>query len=545
METFDYVIVGAGSAGCVLANRLSQDSRHSVCVLEAGGRDLNPFIHIPSGFMKTRVDPSVNWMYQTEPSANTGGRVIEQPRGKTLGGSSAINGMAYNRGQRLDFDGWAQRGNRGWGYADVLPYFRRSERRLGNRDDVFRGRDGGLVVSDPTWRHPLCEAFIEGAVSLGIPRNDDYNGHQQVGVGYTQRTIHRRRRMSAARAFLHPARGRRNLRVVTRAHATSILFEGKRAVGIAYAKGGPRGGSRTVRASREVILCGGTINSPQLLQLSGVGPPGLLQALGIACRHPLPGVGENLRDHYQNRISVRVKNALTMNERSHGWRLGAEIAKYFTGGQSIIASNPTLVFCFWHSDQRVHNADLQLTFTPASYSAMAKTALDEFPGMTVAVWQQRPESVGYVRARSSDPFEPPLIQPNYLDADEDCRTVVGGLKLARRLLGTAAMAPYYDGEVTPGADIQDDDGLLEAARQGGASVYHIMGTCRMGPSSDPSAVVDDALRVHGLEGIRVVDASIMPMMPSANLNATAIMIGDKAGDLILGKQPLEPVVLPD
>ncbi|MBT6272670.1 MAG: choline dehydrogenase, partial [Chromatiales bacterium] len=443
METYDFVIVGAGSAGCVLANRLSEDGKHTVCLLEAGGRDLNPFIHIPAGFMKTRLDPSVNWMYETQPNPNTGYRVIEQPRGKTLGGSSAINGMAYNRGQRLDFDSWAQRGNRGWGYADVLPYFRRSERKLGEGDDAFRGREGGLVVSDGEWKHPLCEAFIEGAVSLGIPRNDDYNGHHQVGVGYTQRTIHKRRRMSTARAFLNPAKSRENLRVITRAHATTVLFSDKRAVGVAYVKGGRRGATKEVRASREVILCGGTVNSPQLLQLSGVGDPELLKDLGVICHHPLRGVGENLRDHYQNRISVRVKHSITMNERSHGWRLGAEIAKYFVGGQSILASNPTLVFCFWHSDENVRNGDLQLTFTPATYSETAKTALDDFPGITCTVWQQRPESVGFIRARSADPFEPPVIQPNYLDADEDRRTVVRGLKLARRLLRTDALAPFY------------------------------------------------------------------------------------------------------
>jgi choline dehydrogenase len=495
--------------------------------------------------MKTRLDPSVNWLYETEPSPNTGGRIIAQPRGKTLGGSSAINGMAYNRGQRLDFDGWAQRGNRGWGYADVLPYFRRGEHKLGDGDEVFRGREGRLVVTDGEWKHPLCDAFIEGALSLGIPRNDDYNGQQQVGVGYTQRTIHKRRRMSAARAFLNPARHRKNLRIITRAHATSVLFSDKRAVGVAYVKGGRHGAAKEVSANREVILCGGTINSPQLLQLSGVGDPGLLGELGITCRHRLPGVGENLRDHYQNRIAVRVKNVTTMNERSHGWRLGAEIAKYFAGGQSILASNPTLVFCFWHSDENVRSNDLQITFTPATYSEAEKTALDEFPGMTCTVWQQRPESVGYIRARSTDPFEPPVIQPNYLDAEEDCRTVVGGLKLGRRLLRTDALAPYYVEEVLPGEHIASDAALLESARQGGASVYHIMGTCRMGPSSDPGAVVDDELRVHGLEGLRVVDASIMPMMPSANLNATAIMIGDKASDLILGKKPLEPEILPD
>lgn len=411
---------------------------------------------------------------------------------------------------------------------------------------VFRGREGGLVVTDAQAKHPLCDAFIEGAVSLGIPRNDDYNAHHQAGVGYTQRTIHKRLRMSAARAFLNPAKSRKNLRIITRAHASSVLFSGLRAVGVAYTLGGRGGVAKQVHANREVILCGGTVNSPQLLQLSGVGDSSLLGELGIECRHALRGVGENLRDHYGVRLSARVKNVSTMNERARGWRLGVEIAKYLSGAQSIVASNPTLVFCFWHSNEDVRNGDLQITFTPATCSEQGKSAwLDKFPGMTCTVWQQRPESVGHIRVQSADPFHAPLIQPNYLSAQEDCRTVADGMKLCRRLLHTAALAPYYEQEIHPGMHVDSDNALLESARQRGASIYHIMGTCRMGPSSDPSAVVDDELRVHGLQDLRVVDASIMPVMPSANLNATAIMIGDKASDMILGKQALEPVLLSD
>ena len=349
MDTFDYVIVGAGTAGCILANRLSEDAGTTVCVLEAGPRDWHPYIHIPAGFIKLFHQPGLNWLYTQEPSEWTGGRRILAPRGKTLGGSSSINGHIYNRGQRLDYDGWAQRGNRSWGYADVLPYFKRIERRIGEGDETFRGREGAMTVTDIDQHHPLCEAFIAGAESLGIPRNPDYNGTSQLGINYAQRTIHKGRRMSAARAFLHPAMKRPNLTVVTRAHATNLIFEGKRAVGVRYRKGGRNGAPLEVRASREVILSGGTFNSPQLLQMSGVGAPAHLQSLGIDVRHALPGVGENLRDHYAPRVTVRVKNAATINERSRGLNLAAEIAKWCLGGKSILALSPTQVYCFWKS----------------------------------------------------------------------------------------------------------------------------------------------------------------------------------------------------
>ena len=544
-EAFDYVIVGAGTAGSVLANRLTADGAHTVCVLEAGPRDLNPFIHIPAGFMRTIVDPSVNWLYQTEPCEGTAGRRIAQPRGKVLGGSSSINGHIYNRGQRMDFNVWAQMGNRGWGYADVLPYFKRSERRIGEGDDTFRGREGEFVVENLGWDHPLCQAFISGAVGLGIPRNYDYNGAVQEGVGYFQRSIHRRRRMSAARAFLHPARGRRNLVVRTHAHATAIVLEGGRAAGVTYRQGGRDGPEATVRANREVVLCGGAINSPQLLQLSGIGPPDLLKSIGVEVRHALPGVGEGLRDHYPVRLVARVRNMETINESSRGLRLAGEVVRYFLGMRSILTLQPTLVHVFWKSDEALDAGDLQLTFTPASYKEGVQSALDDFPGMTVAAWQQRPESSGWVRARSSDPFAKPLIQPNYLLDSIDQRCIVGGIKLARRLLGTPELAEYYAGEEVPGAEVRSDDELLDFARRRGTTAFHVMGTCRMGPRSDPANVVDDELRVHGLEGLRVVDASIMPTMPSANTNASTLMIGEKGADLILGRAPPAPVALRD
>ncbi|MBV8186924.1 MAG: GMC family oxidoreductase N-terminal domain-containing protein [Alphaproteobacteria bacterium] len=547
METFDYVIVGAGSAGSVLANRLSEDPAVTVCVLEAGPRDWHPFIHIPAGFMYTLVDPRVNWLYKSEPSEWTGGRAIAAPRGKTLGGSSSINGHIYNRGQRLDFDGWAQRGNRGWGYADALPYFRRTERRLtidgGRGEELFRGCEGNLPVTDLDWRDPLCEAFIEGAVQMGIPRNQDYNGAQQAGVSYVQRIIENGRRKSAARGYLHPAMSRTNLVVRTKAHATEIVLEGKRAVGVRYRSGGRNGVPVEVRARREVILSGGAVNSPQLLQVSGIGPAPLLKSLGIEVKHALAGVGENLRDHYAPRFVARVKNATTINERSKGLRLVGEVLKYAMTRKGILALNPTLVYVFWKSDEHVDNYDLQFTFTPASYKEGVQSTLDDFPGMTIASWQQRPDSTGYVRARSADPFEHPVIQPNYLAAESDRRVLLAGMKIARRLLMSKPLSQYYDREEFPGPQAKSDDDLLAAAKQRGTTTFHLMGTCRMAPDSDPTAVVDAELRVRGLDALRVVDASIMPTMPSANLNASVLMIAEKAADMIRGKPPLEAAVL--
>lgn len=544
-DTFDYVIVGAGSAGCILANRLTENGKYSVCLLEAGPSDWNPFIHIPAGFIRTLTDPKVNWLYEAEPSHWTAGRPTPVPRGKTLGGSSSVNGHIYNRGQRLDFDNWAQRGNGGWGYADVLPYFKRCENRIGPGDDTFRGRDGNLNVTDIELRHPLCDAFMDGAAELGIPRNPDYNGAVQEGISYVQRTAHKGRRVSTATAFLNPVKSRSNLTVITNAHATRVLLRDKRAVGVEYLKGRRSGNALTVQAGREVIVSGGAINSPQLLQLSGIGPGGLLRDLGIGIEHELSGVGENLRDHYAPRLCARVKNMETINERSRGLRLAGEIVKYFTGGDSILNLSATMVYGFWHSNEATRSNDLQFIFTPASYKSGRHGVLDDHPGFTMAAWKHRPDSKGWVRARSSDPFQPPQIQPNYLTEESDRRDTIAAMKLARRLMNTQAMAPYHDGEVYPGADVQSDDELLEAARHWGNTTYHVAGTCRMGPASDPTAVVDDQLRVRGVGSLRVIDASIMPTMISANLNAAAMMIGEKGADLVLGKPALEPIIVPD
>jgi len=541
MDRFDYVIIGAGSAGCVLASRLSEDANSSICVLEAGPRDWHPYIHLPAGFFKTFHMKSINWAYHQEPGPWTGGRSIYAPRGKTLGGSSSINGHIYNRGQRLDFDTWAQMGNRGWSYADVLPYFKRLEKRVGEGEDFYRGRDGRLAVTTMDWRDPLCEAFMEGAVSLGIPRNPDYNGKTQEGVSYCQRTINKGLRVSGATAFLRPAMKRPNLHVRTHAHATGIIFEGKRAVGVRYMKGGRGGTPVEVCANKEVILAGGAYNSPQLLQLSGVGSPELLESRGVEVRHALAGVGEGLQDHYAPRTVARVRNIKTINELQHGWRLWAELLKWATVRRGLLSLSPTLVYCFWYSGESPDRSDLQLTFTPASYKEGVQGQLENEPGMTVASWQQRPESRGYVRIRSSDAFSPPTIQTNYLDAELDRRVIVGGMKLARRLLRSAPLAPYYAFEDFPGPSVQSDDEFLAAASRRGTTTFHPSCTCRMGPAGSTWAVVDDQLRVHGLEALRVVDASIMPFLISANLNASTMMIADRASDLIRGKAPLEAV----
>ncbi|MEM7751118.1 MAG: GMC family oxidoreductase N-terminal domain-containing protein, partial [Pseudomonadota bacterium] len=532
-------------AGCILANRLSEDGKHTVCLLEAGPPDWNPFIHIPAGFIKTLTNPKVNWLYEAEPSHWTNGRRTPVPRGKTLGGSSSVNGHIYNRGQRLDFDTWAQRGNIGWGYADVLPYFKRCETKIGDGDDTYRGRNGNLTVAPMNYHHPLCDTFMDGAAELGIPRNPDYNGAVQEGISYVQRTAYKGRRVSTATAFLNPAKKRANLNVITNAHATRITLDGKRATGVEFAKGGRKGSMQRLTANKEVIVSGGAINSPQLLQLSGIGPTSLLQQRGIEVCHDLAGVGENLRDHFAPRLSARVKGIETLNELSSGPRLVGEIAKYFVGAKSILNLSATMVYGFWHSDPATRSNDLQFIFTPASYKEGRHGVLDDHPGFTMAAWQHRPQSKGWVRARSSDPFQAPEIQPNYLDDEGDRRVTIEAMKLARNLMHTEAMRPYFDGEVYPGEELQTDDELLEGARRWGNTTYHVMGTCRMGPATDPTSVVDDQLRVRGLDSIRVIDASIMPTMLSANLNAAAMMVGEKGSDLILGKEALDPIIVPD
>ena len=536
-DVFDYVIVGAGAAGSILANRLSEDGKATVCVLEAGPADWHPFLHIPAGFVKVLFNPAFTWQFSSEPTANTKGRRVPVPQGRTLGGSTAINGLVYNRALPSDYDKWAAAGNSGWSFADVLPYFKRTERKIGAGDDRLRGREGELPITDMDWFHPICDAFMAGAIAQGLPRNPDYNGSSQLGVGYYQRNIFNGGRQSTARTFLRPATKRSNVEVRTHAHTTAVLFEGRRAVGVRYVRGGATGAPQEVRARREVILSCGSINTPKLLQLSGVGPAPLLQSLGIPVLHDSSGVGENLRDHYSIRMVATVGNSTTMNELSTGLRLQAQIARWLTRRPNILALSPSLVHWFAKSDDHLAEPDLQGVFTPASYREGYVGVLDRYPGMTCGVWQHRPYSTGYVRARSSNPFEDPLVQPNYLQDERDQQVLLAGMRMARRLLRSPELARFFVAENLPGDSATSDQELLDFARSFGASCYHVMGTARMGPASDPTAVVDDELRVRGVAGLRVVDASVMPNMISGNTCAATMMIAEKAADLIRGREP--------
>lgn len=531
-DEFDFVIVGGGAAGCVLANRLTEDPSVSVCLLEAGPVDRDPMIRIPGGVIKILFNPKITWQFKTEPSPGTADRAVYVPQGRTLGGSSAINGMIYNRGQATDFDAWAQAGNRGWSYADVLPYFRRSERRVGGADSEFRGRRGPLPVTDTDWRKPFVEAFIEGVAALGIPRNPDYNGTSQAGVGYMQRLIEHGKRVSASHAFLKPAANRPGLDIRCGAHASRVVLEGKRAAGVDYVHATEPSVRRSVRARREVILSSGALNSPKLLHLSGIGPASVLRSLGSEVLHELPGVGENLHDHYGARGVARIKNAKTANDLSRWPWLGWEILKWLTGRPSIVGLSASIAYVFWKSDDVLDRPDLQFVLTPISFKAGQFGVLDDFPGMSLGVWPHRPQSRGYVRARSLEPLEPPVIQPNYLSSATDQRVLVAGLKLVRKFLSTPELSRFVDREEVPGPAVVTDDEFLDFARRNGSTIYHFAGSNRMGPDGDKLAVVGPDLRVRGLQSLRVVDSSVIPSLPSANSYATTLMIAEKAADMI-------------
>lgn len=532
-ETFDYVIVGGGSAASLLANRLSADGAATVCVLEAGPLDRGIFFGIPAGFFKTFRNPKVTWGLKSEPSPGTDGRQIGLVQGKVLGGSGSINGLVYNRGQAADFNHWAQLGNKGWSFDDVLPYFKKTERRIGPGDNAYRGRDGGIVVTDLDWKNPLCEAFLDGAASLGLPRNPDYNGASQEGVGYFQRFIANGKRSAAGRVFLHPAMARGNVDVRCEAHVTKVLVDGNRAVGARY-QNGRNAPAREVRARREVIISAGATSSPKLLQLSGIGPGALLAKLGIPVTHDLPGVGENFQDHYAGRVVARVKDVKTINQYARPPLLWWEVTKWMLGKPSVLDLQPSLLYGFWKSSPGLENPDIQFISSPGSYKPGVVYVLDEFPAITCGFFQQRPLSVGYVRAVSQDPFELPTAQPNYLAEREDQQVLVAGFRMARRLLATPALARYFVAEQLPGKDVNSDDELLDFGRKTGTTIFHMVGTCKMGPATDRLAVVDSKLRVHGVDGLRVVDASVMPKVVSANTYAATLMIAEKAADIIMG-----------
>ncbi len=534
MSTYDFIIIGAGSAGCVLANRLSKNGKYTVLLLEAGGSDFNFWIWMPIGYGKAFYNQSINWMYETEPDEGIAGRTSYWPRGKVIGGSSSINAMVYIRGQREDFDDWKALGNEGWGWGDVLPYFKKSEHNdLGGNE--IRGGDGPLYVSTMAKDlHPLCDTFVEAGVECGINHNPDFNGATQEGVGLYQNTAKNGLRMSAARAYLHPANKRKNLTVEKNAHATRILFEGKKAVGVEYHQNGLR---QKAFAGREVIVAAGAINSPQILQLSGIGPADLLRAHGIEVVHAAENVGRNLQDHlaidhlYKSRVP-------TLNNQLHPWW-----GKLWQGMRYVLTRRGPLSLgvnqagAFIKTRPELLRPNMQIYFSPVSYSKAPPgkrplMAPDPFAGFLVSAQPTRPTSRGYLEICSSDPFKAPAIHPNYLATEHDMNEMIEGAEFLRKLAAAPALAKVIERELAPGPQVQSATEMAADIRQRAGTVFHPVSTCQMGPDAR-SSVVDARLRVYGLDNLRIVDASIFPTVTSGNTNAPTIMVGEKGADMIL------------
>jgi choline dehydrogenase len=529
MESYDYIVVGAGSAGAAVAHRLSTDPRNKVLLLEAG-RASHPWSRIPIGIARLITNPEANWLYSSEPEANTKGRSIPVPRGKLLGGSSSINGMVFVRGQAQDYDTWAQMGNRGWSYQDVLPFFKRMESYAGGGDDQFRGREGPLKVTNPEPRDTFFQTVIAAAGQVGIRHNPDYNGAAQDGIAMSQATILKGRRQSTARCYLDPIRNRQNLRIETQALGEALLFDGRRCTGVRYSVGGEK---REAAAAREVVVCGGTINSPQLLELSGIGQPERLQALGIDVRQALPGVGENLRDHYAPRTRWLVgKKGITYNDRARGPRLAYQALLYALFRKGMFANTGAPMRAFVKSREGLEAPDLLLGWSAfLSEPGPKGPVISKQSGFTCYAHPMRPESKGHIHITAADARRPPAINFNFLSAPPDAELTVRAIRIARSVMAAPAMAPLQLTEVAPGTRLQTDDEILDWVKGAAETTYHPVGTCKMG--SDVMAVVDDQLRVHGIEGLRVADASVMPTLMSGNTNAPSIMIGEKCADMVL------------
>jgi choline dehydrogenase len=526
---YDYIVVGAGSAGAAVANRLSADARHKVLLLEAGPAG-NPWTFLPVGSARLITNPAANWLYSGEPEANTKGRRIPVPRGRLLGGSSAINGMAFVRGQAQDFDTWAQMGNAGWAYRDVLPFFKRMESYQGGGDDELRGRSGPLTVTDPPPSTPLFQALIKAAGEVGIAHNPDYNGVCQDGIAMSQATIVGGRRVSTARAYLDPIRSRPNLHIETGAVADTLLFDGRCCVGVRYSVGDAK---REAQAAREVVVSGGTINSPKLLELSGIGQPDRLKGLGIEVRHALPGVGENLRDHYAPRTRWKIgARGFTNNDRARGLGLAWQALRWAVRRDGMLASVGAPMRAFVRSREGLEAPDLLLGWVPMfTVPGPRGPRISSESGVTCYAHPMRPESKGHIHVTSADPRQPPAINFNFLSAAIDAGLTIRAVRIARSIMTAPAMAPLKVSEQAPGGDRVSDDEIIDWVKGAAETTYHPVGTCKMG--SDSMAVVDAELRVHGIAGLRVADASIMPTLTSGNTNAPAIMIGEKASDLVL------------
>ncbi len=528
-ETFDFIVTGAGSAGCPVAARLSESGKYRVLLLEAGGPDRNPWIHIPLGYTKTYTDPRVNWMFESEPEAQLKGRTLYQPRGKVLGGTSSINGMVYMRGTPSDYDNWRQRGCEGWDWEHVLPFFKKAENQERGADE-FHGVGGPLKVSNPV-RTPLGDAMVAAAVEAGIPANPDFNGARQEGVGYYQTTTGNRRRWSAAKAYLRPAKNRANLTIATNAHATRVLIEDGRAVGVEYRT---PAGLVTARCRGEVIVSGGVYGSPQLLQLSGLGPAALLQQLGIPVVRDMPGVGADLHDHFNTYLVWRCSQPVTINDLARSTMRKVQAAAQYAVSRSGHLSNAGIYAgALVKSDPRLEQPDIQINMFGWSAMERLRTGIKPHPfsAFTLSPVHLRPEGRGTVRIKSPDPLDPPAIQFNFLASDYDFQALIYGTRLSRKIAAQPALKPYIVEEVIPGPAVQSDDEITEEIRLRGVSNLHPVGTCRMG--REVNAVVDPRLRVYGVAGLRVADASIMPQVPGGNTNAPSIMIGEKCAAMIL------------